>query len=1539
MIKVSNSGIGTIHGSRTNGSSKIFAVTAVCIMLLSSAVILFQGSMGDDSDAYEGETHTVRYHLNASAIKQLVKTYSLTGLSDDGKSFSNDYNSGFYGTWDSDESDYYIDVIYYGPIVTTEYNPQFWKETVVTNDEITWNWMEITEYAAGKTIVFTGWNYGNTGSSHYPGEVLSEADRGSDGSIIDIYATWEILDSLVSVSDYRVNGGKYQYTYTATSVDSTSISGITSNGRDNAFDTLTRIFSTDGSAYTNILIIEPDVRLYIRDVTVNKPLTIRTGVGCFDSVGKLYDDGNDATMKFYHPAIIDCVGIRMGYNSIGDHGQRVGGLSANGNPLIIGTGILSYYGYEHVNGYPSIRGGSSDGTSIQKDIDIGVYPEKGSSTISTAIIVHSGTWANVIGGSRNGTITGSTYSVVRSAVVLDTFEGAGATGSGVATVTGSVYCYFTDVKLPGDSYEESKMEAADSSYSSPLPYKYTINTEQPSWPYRIDSVASGSSISKMFIQESSILTGGGCSGSGTTVNGDTHVYISGTSVIWDGQAAGRHYVSPVLGTGNIELSGKAVACHVLCGSITDGNVTANRECVKNTNVIVRDSAKAATVCGGGYDTWADAVHASMMDGGYVNVEIQGGTVCDVYGGGFRGTLGTSDKPLDSITVTVSGGTVLGNVYGGGSGGINKICHNLNGTVKSSDSGGTNNNTGKSYVYAKSISVTISGDACVEESVYGGGKSVPALSYGKGYKEYVAMIDCDTVSVVVKDSAVIKENVFGGGRGLGTVSDNSVSGTDATEYTHILFITPSGEKSYMPWITGQTITLLHTTDANRAYASYAKATVDTISVSIEDSASIGSGVYGAGGRSIATANTVLTLDDDSVVGGSVYGGGLMGKLTGSTDITVQGTASIGSTVFGGADVGDRSSEGSTTELVTGTANIYVDGSSGASIKDNIIGAGNSCTVKGDKTILVEHYKPHHSMKSIQNATYASIVDSVITLTGRANSDSPLPSALMSLYGIEDLRVYDGTEFTLSAMMNGIESYGSYVGYGDDPAVTTSDSPSNSFYMESGLMFNTAYTSGSTEKYGPISGYTTLIRDVANNGGAFAYGQVDSPGGFVDSDGNIIAYIYRASGDSPSHDEFWLWVVIGNVKILTSMVASVGSGDSVTSSFDIMLIGSGTNEKLTLSSASLELVHGITMTDSTPTDENSYRFTVGTDGFFKDSSLQNGLVIPESFSSGTNEANTVESVNNVGMKLEYSSDQSVTGLIGTIILEFLEEEVDDDGVSTPICSIIVEVSLYCIEDTDSFASDSASSPTNHQVMIYLDGGRGSTTFCIPSGFKDYAVNLVGYKTYLGEAEADLPEDAVVTMKTSANNDGTTGWITAAGNQHGTLDECIGVPAGLTGGYIATLVFSASGITDLNYRIVLSFTLSEATTKYFTVEIVFGKVLFPAMTGIEHAHGTDVYKSFTQNSTGTYEFTIADITSAEAVEVMMSDFNGAMMTAEVDEENGMTITVSPYSVSGDADPNYRGTVTATVAVFSFVDNDPTATWFVVSVFIAGPVEDASI
>lgn len=253
-----------------------------------------------------------------------------------------------------------------------------------------------------------------------------------------------------------------------------------------------------------------------------------------------------------------------------------------------------------------------------------------------------------------------------------------------------------------------------------------------------------------------VMGGGNASSLIDYIDPITYVtYPSKTNVTVSGGTA-----SAVYGGG---MSGAVSIAHV---SISGGSVTSvigggYEGMVTTTDVVISGNAIVSNaVYGGGY---------GIVNGGDVSlstsVTIDGGTVSTVYGGGYKGdVIGTGTSNPAKTTVTVSGGTVTGNIFGGG--------YLQGATIGTSDSfpgetyviidGGNITNVyggGQNDAVYGNTNVTISGG--VSNNIYGGGlqgyiddatitlkggniDSVNAKHYINGEKDVIVDLSSDLV---------------------------------------------------------------------------------------------------------------------------------------------------------------------------------------------------------------------------------------------------------------------------------------------------------------------------------------------------------------------------------------------------------------------------------------------------------------------------------------------------------------------------------------------------------------------------------------------------------------------------------------------------------------------------------------------------------------------------------------------------------------------------------------------------------------------------
>ena len=964
---------------------------AVSAVLIMLVIALVPMVHGSEDDDGAGAVTSVVYHMYKPGEKPEVD------------SNCNDTTSG-----DSIPS---ITVQYNG-VVSTEYNPQKWKGTVkgkITSGGDS-DWFPINNYQEGRTIVFTGWVYeidtadGTEYSSqgdigYYPGEVIRPNQYSFIDGAIHVYATWGVLENHASVSEYEYGR-----------------SGSPTSGWNS------------GNAFTNILVLDTG-NYTLKNGVFSKPVTL-SGQGAGTSVtlnGRISLTGD---------CIIDNLAIRHAKVTGANHGYGTDvGMYANGNNLVMGTGMSA--------SLSDVNGSALEQYLLQ--IIGGSFSDNGEVSVErTNVIIHSGYYYTIVaGGQGNGEnnkslIEKDTNVTIRGGMVLDTVVG-GCSGK-EDSVGGDTYVYLIgDAVMPGDYYEERFLDQN---------YNLRIGKD-------------------VQLSESSILTGGS---NRSEVCGDTSVYISNDAQAWDVQGAGRGGLSTVKGTANVHVSGNALVKHVVNGSITDGlngraddsSPTGANQCVKNTNIVISDDAEVASVFGAGYDTFYASNYSSMYNGGTISIRVEGGTVGYVYGGGYRGSIGVTDnndstipQPLESITIDIEKGRVLYDVFGGGRGGLDKVCHESDGTISWGSS--QDDTVGHSRVYAKTITIKVGAGAEVGGNVYGGGESTPIItSYDGVTAPYdskktlggsndgkVASVVCDKIELNI--SGKVAGSVYGAGKGI-DLSD-TVDGRHSTAY--IFAMDSSGDLKRIPWTSGNGASTVCMTSG---YGDFALMTSVMISVTVNEGSSIGGSVYGGGAFSRTVADSIAV----SILGGemaNVHGGGLgsLGSVStkASRKVTVSGGTIRGS-VYGSSSLGDDGDSFASydVEIEIGggkvSGSVYGGGYKGetygsvsmelkekAVIEESVYGGAdigttsdpqsgwNSTLVHGDSTITIDGSEGLKIGMSIFGSGNSCLVSGSkkVSISGFVSDDD-----FESLQNIDEL-VISGSEIELTGRVDGTSAQAS------------------------------------------------------------------------------------------------------------------------------------------------------------------------------------------------------------------------------------------------------------------------------------------------------------------------------------------------------------------------------------------------------------------------------------------------------------------------------------------------------------------------------------
>ncbi len=462
--------------------------------------------------------------------------------------------------------------------------------------------------------------------------------------------------------------------------------------------------------------------------------------------------------------------------------------------------------------------------------------------------------------------------------------------AGTEEASGSIYKSNILYDKNGDGTIEDN-EYLKIGSTDPTEAGYTINN------YTIYGGSNGTGVSSTGITmtggHAASIYGGGL-GSGGTVDGDTHVKISGgfivtyANIVGGGSGSG----ATVGGDTHVEISG---------GKIND----------------------QSNVFGGGYGSGATVdgdTHVTITG----SADLKSGSPRPIYGGGGNGAEVTG-----STNVTISGNaTINGYVYGGGSGG--KVTNGTSVTVNGGNIDGYVYGGGASGDVGGDTTVTVSGGE-VKNQVYGGGKSgnvdgntnvmvsggeIIYQVYGGGESGNVGGNTNVTFS-----GGRIKNNVYGGGNGASQVTGSTSVTVSGGNFEGSVYGGGTGSLTNPADIavTGSTAVTIKGGIVNGAVCggggSVSKVN-GTTTVTIEDgtvNAKVFGGGYGGTGVAEVSGSTEVTINGGKI--GNVFGGSFNSQVTGTTTVTIWGGEMV--SVFGG---------GYYTTDTTGHATVTIHGGS-------------------------------------------------------------------------------------------------------------------------------------------------------------------------------------------------------------------------------------------------------------------------------------------------------------------------------------------------------------------------------------------------------------------------------------------------------------------------------------------------------------------------------------------------------------------------------------------------------------------------------------
>ena len=504
------------------------------------------------------------------------------------------------------------------------------------------------------------------------------------------------------------------------------------------------------------------------------------------------------------------------------------------------------------------------GTSETSELTAGIYMGilgGGGITVATNLTIEGGYIVKIIGGvSRNTSWENKNFSYinVKGGTIDSIIGGAsyGTTqGNRIMSITGgeitySVFGGSNGAYVPSNSYNA----LLESSTFINVGGHATIGTTNSNLVYRYNNTSYPNST----VEPGSIFG----AGNGKTNNLDVGRVTSSIIVVNDNATINGN----IYGGGNngrVGISGKT----------------------PSSKIIINSGTVNGSVYGGGNNNGSGQSGLEST----VNVIMNGGTVGNLYGGSnISGTL------YGASHVTINGGEVTRNVYGGGEGNNTYVSRGSNVTIGTAQQ-----------------SPTING------SVYGG-------------SAFGTVNSSDGNTVVTVNNGLIKGSIFGGGEGNNSYTP-SVNGNITVNINGGDITSVYGGHDQAGSHNGTNNVYLKGGIIENAFGGGNKSNVTTTNIHLQGSTV--TNVYGGSNLSGTVQNSHVNINSGSV--GNVYGGNNKGGNCYTTNVEVEGTAEVLTAIYGGGNEVDTT----TTNLTLTSANNTIP---------SVYGGGNK---SGVSTVLM------------------------------------------------------------------------------------------------------------------------------------------------------------------------------------------------------------------------------------------------------------------------------------------------------------------------------------------------------------------------------------------------------------------------------------------------------------------------------------------------------------------------------------------------------------------------------------------------------------
>lgn len=348
------------------------------------------------------------------------------------------------------------------------------------------------------------------------------------------------------------------------------------------------------------------------------------------------------------------------------------------------------------------------------------------------------------------------------------------------------------------------------------------------------------------------------------------------------------------------------------------------------------------VFGGATDSNMYSGQYALKDG--VDINVYGGKISQIFGAGNDDYYNKKYQAMSGTrTISVMGGEITGNIYGGSNLGITEgdtVITIENAIIGGNIYGGGNGNNSYRATVTGNVNITIGKNGVVKGNIFGGGNQNSVITknvvitikenaevfnvYGSGNGSKTSITGSSNIEIL---SGNINGNIYGGGElgSIGTtniqISGGAISGSVYGGGNNV-------------GVTTSNITLINSFSANGVYGG-SNNTGTTTETHVNITGTVNSNIYG-GGNGTGTTVTTSTVNIESTanVTGNVFGGGELGAV-GTSNVNLNGGIMNGNVFGGGNNVGVTTSNVNinSTVALSNTSNAIFGGSNAKGTTEN------------------------------------------------------------------------------------------------------------------------------------------------------------------------------------------------------------------------------------------------------------------------------------------------------------------------------------------------------------------------------------------------------------------------------------------------------------------------------------------------------------------------------------------------------------------------------------------------------------------------------